>query len=138
MKMIISNKEVDSVSGQTFEVTAPATGKVIDTVPKANEEDIKLAVDAAVKAQKEWAKVPVHKRAEILRVFLDLVEAQKERLAQTLSAENGKPINEARAEIGNIRIWFTAFMERAKHFYESVIPAGTEAGQDNNLQIVTR
>ncbi|MDR0622367.1 MAG: aldehyde dehydrogenase family protein [Deltaproteobacteria bacterium] len=138
MKMIIDNKEVDSLSGETFEVTAPATGKVIDTVPKATEADVKLAIDAAFRAQKSWAKVPIHQRVAILGDFLNLVEAQKESLAQTLSAENGKPINEARAEIGNVRIGFTAFMERAKHFYESVIPAGTEAGQDNNLQIITR
>ncbi|MDR3135483.1 MAG: aldehyde dehydrogenase family protein, partial [Deltaproteobacteria bacterium] len=138
MKMIINNQQVDSVSGQTFEITNPANWEVIDTVPKATEEDVKLAIDAAVKAQKEWAKTPIYKRVAILEAFLGLVDAQKESLAQTLCAENGKPINEARAEIGNVRIGFTAFMERAKHFYDSVIPAGTEAGQDNNLQIVTR
>jgi succinate-semialdehyde dehydrogenase/glutarate-semialdehyde dehydrogenase len=99
---------------------------------------VKLAIDAAVAAQKKWAKVPTYQRVAILGAFLDLVDKDKESLAQTLSAENGKPINEARAEIGNIRIGFTAFMERAKHFYEHIIPAGTEAGQDHNLQLVTR
>jgi succinate-semialdehyde dehydrogenase/glutarate-semialdehyde dehydrogenase len=138
MKLIIDGKKVDSVSGQTFEVTAPATGKVIDTVPKATAEDIRLAIDAAVKAQKEWAKVPVFRRAEILYAFLDIVDENKESLAQTLSAENGKPIAEARAEIGNIRIGFSGFIEHAKHFYEKIIPPGTEAGQAANLQLVTR
>ncbi|MDR1110744.1 MAG: aldehyde dehydrogenase family protein [Deltaproteobacteria bacterium] len=138
MKMIVDGRQADSLSGQTFDVVAPATGQVIDSVPKANEEDLRLAIGVAAKAQKEWAKVPAYKRVAILEVFLDLVEAQKESLARTLSAENGKPINEARAEIGNIRIGFSAFMERAKHLYESVVPAGTEAGQDHNLQIVTR
>ncbi|MEG0663125.1 MAG: aldehyde dehydrogenase family protein, partial [Anaerovoracaceae bacterium] len=47
MKMIINGKQVDSKSGATFEVTAPATGKVIDTVPKATEEDLNFAIDAA-------------------------------------------------------------------------------------------
>jgi succinate-semialdehyde dehydrogenase/glutarate-semialdehyde dehydrogenase len=82
--------------------------------------------------------VPVYKRAAALEAFLALVDKNKESLAQSLSAENGKPISEARAEIGNIRIGFTAFMERAKHFYEHIIPAGMEAGQDHNLQLVTR
>ncbi|MDR1298479.1 MAG: aldehyde dehydrogenase family protein [Deltaproteobacteria bacterium] len=138
MQMIINGKQVDSVSKETFEVTAPATGKVIDTVPRANEADVKLAVEAARAAQKKWAKVPVWQRVEILRAFLDLVDKDKESLAQTLSAENGKPISEARAEIGNIRIGFTAFMGRAKHFYEHLIPAGSEAGQEHNVQLVTR
>jgi succinate-semialdehyde dehydrogenase/glutarate-semialdehyde dehydrogenase len=138
MKMIMNGKKTDSVSGEIFEVTAPATGKVIDAVPRATAEDIRLAVDAAAEAQKEWAKVPIYRRAEILYAFLDIVDQNKESLAQTLSAENGKPISEARAEIGNIRIGFSGFIEHAKHFYEKFIPPGTEAGQTANLQLVTR
>ncbi|MEG0156849.1 MAG: aldehyde dehydrogenase family protein, partial [Anaerovoracaceae bacterium] len=68
----------------------------------------------------------------------DLVAENKEALAQLLSAENGKPIKEARAEIGNITIGFSAFIEHAKHDYGTIIPPGTEAGQDRNMQLVTR
>lgn len=138
MKMIIDGKKVDSISGETFDVTNPATGKVIESVPKATAEDIALAVDAAVKGQKEWAKVSVTKRAEVMYKFIDIVEQNKESLAQTLCAENGKPITEARAEIGNIRIAFSAFAEHAKHFYGTIIPPGTEAGQEGTMQLVTR
>ncbi len=138
MKMIINGKKVDSLSGKTFDVIAPATGKVIDTVPKATEEDIKIAVDAAVEGQKIWADYPIYERAAILYKFLDLVDANKEKLAQTLSAENGKPIREARAEIGNIPIGFSAFAEYAKHYYGKTIPQGTEPGQQKNFQIITR
>ena len=59
MKMFIDGKLCDSVSGATFDITAPATGKVIDTVPKATAEDIDIAVTAAYEAQKAWAKVPI-------------------------------------------------------------------------------
>ncbi|MDR0885978.1 MAG: aldehyde dehydrogenase family protein [Clostridiales Family XIII bacterium] len=138
MKMIINGQKVDSSSGEVIEVIAPATGKLIDTVPKGTAEDITKAVDAAVAAQKIWADVPIFERAHILYKFLDIVDENKESLAQTLSAENGKPITEARAEIGNIRIGFSGFIEHAKHYYETIIPAGTEAGQANNLQLVTR
>jgi succinate-semialdehyde dehydrogenase/glutarate-semialdehyde dehydrogenase len=138
MKMIINGKKMDSVSGEAFDVTAPATGAVIDTVPKATDADIKAAIDAAVIAQKSWAKTPIHQRADILYRFLDIVEQNKESLAQTLSAENGKPIAEARGEIANINIGFKGFIEHAKHFYEKIIPAGTERGQDAHLQLVTR
>lgn len=138
MKMIINGKKVDSISGATFDVIAPATGKVIDTVPKATGDDIKAAVDAAVDGQKIWADYPIFKRADIIYKFLDLVDANKEKLAQTLSAENGKPIREARAEIGNIRIGFSAFAEYAKHYYGKTIPQGTEPGQQKNFQIITR
>ena len=92
MKMIIDGKKVDSLSGETFDVINPATGKVIESVPKATAEDIDLAVTAAVKGQKEWAKTSVTQRADILHRFVEIVEQNKEMLAQTLCAENGKPI----------------------------------------------
>lgn len=136
--MVINGRLCDSVSGETFDVIAPATGKVIEAVPKATAEDIDMAVGAAVAGQKVWAEYPISRRAEVLYKFLHLVDANKEELAQTLCAENGKPITEARAEIGNISIGFSGFIERAKHFYGETIPPGTEAGQDKTLQIVTR
>ncbi|MCQ2547286.1 MAG: aldehyde dehydrogenase family protein [Clostridia bacterium] len=138
MKMFIDGKLCDSVSGATFDITAPATGKVIDTVPKATAEDIDIAVTAAYEAQKAWAKVPISSKVEILDKFLAIVDENKESLAQTLSAENGKPINEARAEIANIPIGFSGFMEYAKHYYGSILPQGGEAGQDKHVQLVTR
>lgn len=138
MKMIIDGKKVDSVSKETFDVIAPATGIVVDNVPKATAEDIEKAVTAAVKGQKEWEKFSVTERADVLYKFVNIVEENKESLAQILSAENGKPITEARAEIGNIKIAFRAFAEHAKHYYGSIIPPGTEAGQENHIQMVTR
>ena len=138
MKMIINGKKADSISGETFDVIAPATGQVIDSVPKATAEDIDEAITAAVKGQKVWEKTPVSERASVLYRFLHTVEANKESLAQTLSAENGKPINEARAEIGNIQIGFSGFIENAKHYYGAIIPPGTETGQANHMQLVTR
>ncbi|MDR1657339.1 MAG: aldehyde dehydrogenase family protein [Deltaproteobacteria bacterium] len=138
MLMIIDGKEVPSSNGQTIEVINPATGKVVDTVPAATEADVNLAVEKAKIGQKKWAKVPVYQKVEILYKFLDLVEAAKDDLAKTLSDETGKPITEARAEIGNIPIAFKAFSERAKHLYGETIPAGLEAGQDKNLLITQR
>lgn len=138
MKMIINGKDVDSKSGKTFDVTNPATGAVIESVPAATAEDVTEAVDAAVKGQKVWAEFPIWKRAEVLKTFVELVEENKEDLAQTLCAENGKPITEARAEIHNISIAFPAFAEHAKHYYGSFIPQGIEEGQEKHLQLVTR
>ncbi len=138
MKMFIDGKAVDSSDGATIDVTNPATGELVDTVPAATAEDVARAVQCAKAAQIEWNKVPVWKRAEYMMAFLDLVERDKEKLARTLSEETGKPITEARAEIGNIPIAFKAFSERAKHLYDEVIPAGIEQGQDTTLLITRR
>lgn len=138
MKMIINGKAADASDGKILEVTNPATGAVIDTVPSATLEDVEAAVSAAKSAQKLWAKVPVHQRVSIMRKFITLVLDNKEELAQTLSAETGKPIREARGEIANIPVAFEAFSEKAKHLYGDVVPAGLEAGQEKNILFTQR
>ena len=138
MKMFIGGKTADASDGKVIEVTNPATGKLVDTVPSATPQDVAAAVAAAKEAQKVWAKVPVFEKAAIMKKFIALVEADREKLARTLSDETGKPIVEARAEIGNIAIAFEAFSEKAKHLYGTVVPAGLEAGQDKNLLFTQR
>lgn len=138
MQMLINGALKDASDKKIIEVTNPATGLVVDTVPNATSKDIQEALDAAKASQKSWKKVPVHEKVEILMKFLTLVERDKEQLARTLSDETGKPITEARGEIGNIPISFKAFCERAKHLYDEVIPAGIEAGQEKTVLITKR
>ena len=138
MKMLIGGKAADAADGKTIDVINPATGKLVDTIPAATAEDVAKAVAYAKAAQKEWAKIPVYERVEIMYKFIELVERDKEDLARTLSDETGKCITEARAEIGNIPIAFKAFSERAKHFYGHTIPEGMEAGQDKNILIIKK
>lgn len=138
MQMIIDGKNTAASTGAVIEVTNPATGERIDTVPSASLEDIALAVEKAKAGQKIWAKIPVTEKADILYKFLELVEENKEDLAQTLSQETGKPICEARAEIGNIPISFKAFCEKAKHLYGDVLPAGQEKGQEKHVLLTQR
>lgn len=138
MRMIINGKAVDASNGAVLEVTNPATGKLLDTIPAATEEDVKLAVQKAKAGQKVWAEVPVWKRGEILMKFVALVEENKERLAQTLSQETGKTITEARGEIANIPIAFQGFVEKAKHLYGEAIPRGLEKNQENHILMTLR
>ena len=138
MKMVIAGKPVDSKDGATIDVMDPDTGKRVDTVPSATEADVKRCVASAKRAQKKWAQVPVHKRAEIMNKFVDLVERDKAKLARTLMRETGKPITEAKAEIANIPIAFKAFSERAKHLYGEIIYGQQETGQEAHTLLVKR
>lgn len=138
MQNIINGKFVDASDNEVMKIVNPFTGKTIDTVPNSTKKDVDKAVAAAVKAQKSWAKIPVYQKVELLKNFLNLVDNNTDDLAKTLCKETGKPLTQAYAEIGNIRIGFEAFMEKAKHLYGNVIPAGTEAGQDNTLQFTVR
>jgi len=138
MKMLIDGSFADSISLETMDIRDPYRGDVIDTVPRACAEDLDRALAAAVRAQKEWARVPVWQRAEILLRFVELVKENKQSLAETLCRDNGKPISQALGEIGNIPIVVPAFAEKAKHYYETVVPAGLEAGQEHAIQYVKR
>ncbi len=138
MKNLINGKEVDASNHKIIEVTNPATNELIDTVPNATEEDVDMAVKAAVAAQKGWAEVPLHERGRILEKFVDLVERDKEDLAITLCKETGKPIKEARTEIANTRTFVYAYVEKAKHLYGINIPAGNEPGQEKTVQFTIR
>ena len=136
--MFINGIPCDASDGMTIDVINPATGAVVDTVPAATKEDVDKAVACAKAAQKKWAAVPVSEKVEIMYRFLDIVDDNKEKLAQVLSQETGKPIVEARAEIGNIRIGFSGFCEKAKHLYGKTFPAGLEPGQDKHVLITKK
>ena len=138
MKNLIGYEWKEASDGNKIEVVNPATSELIDTVPNVTEEDVNKAVEVAEIEQKKWAEVPIHERADKLYKFVDLIEENKERLAQLLTAETGKPIKEARGEIANVRIGVRAFIERAKHLYGESIPAGQEAGQEKTMQITKR
>ncbi len=138
MKNLIGKEWVDSVSGVTIDVINPANGKLIDTVPSATSEDVDLAVKAAVEAQVEWARVPIHERAQILENFVNITIEHANDLAELLCCETGKPIKEARAEIANIPIFFKGYAEKAKHLYGEVLPIGGEKGQEHTIQFTVR
>lgn len=138
MKNLIGNEWLDASNGETIEVINPATEELIASVPNSTEKDVDKAVKCAEKAQKEWAKMPMHERGKILEKYVELVEEEADDLAKLLSAETGKPIREAKAEIGNVRTFVYGYVEKAKHLYGITIPNGTEVGQEKTLQYTVR
>ena len=79
----------------------PATGEVIDSVPKGDREDVRSAVDDARTAFKKWSETPAIERSRTLFKAAELVRANLEELARVLTTEQGKPLGEARGEIGS-------------------------------------
>ncbi|MFB9948959.1 NAD-dependent succinate-semialdehyde dehydrogenase [Rhizobium puerariae] len=112
----------ESDSGKTFEVTNPATGEVIATLPDMNRVETARAIAVAYKAQKDWAKRTGKERASVLRGLLDLMVANADDLAAILTAEMGKPLAEARGEILYGASYVEWFGEEAKRVYGDVIP----------------
>ncbi|MEI5908895.1 aldehyde dehydrogenase family protein [Bacillus spongiae] len=96
-KMLYINGEfVESKSGKTFDTPNPATGETVATVFEADAQDIDLAVKAARAAfdQGAWSKMSAAKRSRLMYKLADLMEENKEALAQLETIDNGKPIRE--------------------------------------------
>ena len=106
----------------TFEVTNPANGQVIAQVADMSRGQVAGAIAAAEAAQKEWARLTGKERAAILRRWFDLMMENQEDLAIILTAEQGKPLAEARAEIGYGASFIEFFGEEAKRIYGETIP----------------
>ena len=101
-KMLIGGESVDSVGGQTYEVRNPATGEVVDSVPKGNEKDVEQAISAAEGAFKEWSDVTAEDRGKMLANACELIKQKGGEIAQALTKEQGKTLFEAGLEIHHL------------------------------------
>lgn len=90
----INGKWVDPVNGQYFDNTSPIDGKLIAKMPRSDEKDVNLALDAAHAAAKSWTKTSVAERSSILNKIADVIEANLEMLATVETCDNGKAIRE--------------------------------------------
>jgi malonate-semialdehyde dehydrogenase (acetylating)/methylmalonate-semialdehyde dehydrogenase len=95
----INGQKTTSQSARSGEVTNPATGQVIRTVPFANAADIDAAVKSAVAAFPAWRDTPPVRRARILNKFRELIETHQKELAAIVSEEHGKVFLDAMGSI---------------------------------------
>jgi succinate-semialdehyde dehydrogenase/glutarate-semialdehyde dehydrogenase len=109
-------------SAKSFSVTDPATGAEIATVPDLGAKEAALAIDAASRALPGWSTKTAKERAAILRRWFDLITAETESLAQLMTTEQGKPLAEARAEVGYGASFIEWFAEEGKRAYGRTIP----------------
>jgi len=107
---------------QTFEVTNPARGDVLANVADCSVAQVSEAIAKAEVSQKEWAAMTGKERGAILRRWFDLMMANQDDLAAILTAEQGKPLAEAKGEIAYGASFVEFFAEEAKRVYGDVIP----------------
>ena len=98
-KMLINGQLVDSVSGDTFESTNPATEELIGIVPKATVDDVAIATDAAKAAQLEWAKTDMGHRIKVLTQFAAALEARTDEIADLEVRDTGNTIKPMRQDV---------------------------------------
>jgi acyl-CoA reductase-like NAD-dependent aldehyde dehydrogenase len=100
--MLIGGEWRQAAAGEEIEVVNPATEEVVGTVPAGDATDVELAVENAKRAFPGWAATDVEQRAHILSQAATLIEECAGELAATLTAEQGKPLAEARGEINHL------------------------------------
>jgi succinate-semialdehyde dehydrogenase/glutarate-semialdehyde dehydrogenase len=100
--MLIGGEWRQAAAQDELEVVNPATEEVVDSVPAGSTEDVELAVATAKRAFTEWSKTDVEKRASVLARAAALIEENAADLAAKLTAEQGKPLAEARGEVTHL------------------------------------
>lgn len=108
--------------GATFPVRNPSTGALVASVASATRADAKAAIEAAEAALPRWRATTAKARAAILRRWYDLVVANADALAEILTAEQGKPLAEARGEILYGAAFIEWYAEEGKRVYGETIP----------------
>jgi len=111
--------------GSTFEVRNPATGQVLATVPKMGSAETRRAIEAANAAWPAWRAQPAKARAAILRKWYQSMLDNADDLARIMTAEQGKPLAEAKGEIQYAASFLEWFGEEAKRVYGDTIPSPT-------------
>lgn len=107
--MFLDGQHHDPAGRDAMEVRNPATGELVDTVTAATDEDVDTAVAAALGAFPGWRDTPAGERGAKLAAAADRVAAAIDELAAVLTAEQGKPLREARLELHR-------FVETLQHY----------------------
>ncbi len=113
-------------SGDSFEVVNPTTEDVVATIGSATPDEAEAALKAAHRAQPDWARVPAPVRGTYLRKIADAIAANSEELATLLVQEVGKPIAQARGEVGWAESYVRYVAEWDRRIEGEIVPSDNE------------
>lgn len=117
---------------KTFDVVNPATGEAVISVTDLAAKDIEQAIDAAEVAWIPWKTTPVAERSTILKKWYDLLIKHAEEIAEIITVESGKPLEESRIEVNYGASFVNWFAEETSRAYGDQIPSPT-----NGKQLIT-
>jgi succinate-semialdehyde dehydrogenase/glutarate-semialdehyde dehydrogenase len=115
----------ESESKESFNVLNPATGEVVDRVAKGGKKEAQVAIRAAQKAFLPWSKITAKERYVYLKKAADVLRGRVNHLAELITNEMGKPVSEAKGEIGLAIDYLDWYAEEGKRIYGDTIPASS-------------
>jgi len=136
MKMYIAGAWTDGQS--TMDVRNPFDGSVVDTVPRGTAEDVDRALESAARGARIMAQLTGYERYEILHRVADLIVANADGLANSLTHEQGKILAEARIEVERASEIFYLSGEEAKRLGGEVVPLEGGPGVKGKLGFTLR
>jgi len=127
--LLLAGRWEEGSEGKSLDVENPADETLAGRVALASEADLAVAVREARRAQPRWAATPAAERAELLLRLASLIERDAERLARIITAEVGKPIREARGEVGGAAGYCRFFAGIATTEGGEVLPSARRNGE---------
>lgn len=121
--MFVDGRWTDGASTNRIEVENPANGRIIGTIPDGVADDARMALEAARRAQPAWAALPAIDRARLVSALADAVRDSDGVLARIVVAEQGKPLNQARGEIGATETFLRYAAENARRIEGDILPS---------------
>tara|TARA_B100001079_G_scaffold266778_1_gene274460 strand:- start:2694 stop:4169 length:1476 start_codon:yes stop_codon:yes gene_type:complete len=109
--------------GDSMDVTNPATGAVVGRLNLSTTDDVQSALEAADRAFASWRRTTAKHRADLLFKLVELLHDDTERLAQLITAEQGKPLTEARADVGMCADLIRFAAENTRRLEGDIVPA---------------
>ena len=128
-QLLIGGEWVAAASAERFDVTNPANGEIVGSMPDGAQEDVQAAIDAAAGALDGWKSLAAIERARILRRSADVLRERKDEIAAVMTAEQGKPLAEAAAEVDYAASFFEWFGGEAERVYGQVALANNPANR---------
>ena len=122
-RCLIDGAWVGADDGRTLDVTNPASGEKIASVPLAGAGETRRAIAAAERAMAGWKAQTAEARSRALRRWFDLLVANQEDLALIMTSEQGKPLAESRGEIAYAAAYVEWFAEEARRVYGDLLPS---------------
>ena len=120
--LLIGGSWIDATGGARFDVTDPATGNKVGSMPNGTEADVQAAIDAAAAALPGWRATPAIQRARILRKAADLMRERADEIATAMTSEQGKALAEAKGEVEYAASFFEWFAGEAERIYGEIAP----------------
>src|SRR5512137_2354848 len=138
MKMLIDGNWVEASDQTWMSIKNPGTGEEIDQVPKATLLDAERVVAAAQQGKEAMRRLTALQRYEILTCIAQAIEARVADLGKLLARENGKPIQQTRAEVAVTANIFRNFAEEGKRLFGRVMPVDAVRGNERHFAITIR